>query len=65
LLELCALFGTLLADWDGLYDSTRYNDRLLLGLKGTLSEALCRRRHKASYADLRIMPTWGAATAAG
>jgi DNA invertase Pin-like site-specific DNA recombinase len=39
LLELCALFGTLLADWDGLYDSTRYNDRLLLGLKGTLSEA--------------------------
>ena len=39
LLELCALFGTLLADWDGLYDLARYNDRLLLGLKGTLSEA--------------------------
>jgi DNA invertase Pin-like site-specific DNA recombinase len=39
LLELCALFGTLLADWDGLYDPARYNDRLLLGLKGTLSEA--------------------------
>ncbi|MHC4091862.1 MAG: recombinase family protein [Planctomycetota bacterium] len=39
LLELCALFGTLLADQDGLYDPGNYNDRLLLGLKGTLSEA--------------------------
>jgi len=39
LLELCALFGTLLADQDGLYDPTNYNDRLLLGLKGTMSEA--------------------------
>ncbi len=33
LLELCALFGTLLADADGLYDPGQYNDRLLLGLK--------------------------------
>jgi DNA invertase Pin-like site-specific DNA recombinase len=39
LLELCALFGTLLADTDGLYEPRNYNDRLLLGLKGTLSEA--------------------------
>jgi len=39
LLELCALFNTLLADQDGLYDPRQYNDRLLLGLKGTLSEA--------------------------
>lgn len=39
LLELCALFDTLLADQDGLYDPRNYNDRLLLGLKGTLSEA--------------------------
>jgi DNA invertase Pin-like site-specific DNA recombinase len=39
LLELCALFGTLLGDQDGLYDPRDYNDRLLLGLKGTLSEA--------------------------
>jgi DNA invertase Pin-like site-specific DNA recombinase len=39
LLELCALFRTLLADQDGLYDPTNYNDRLLLGLKGTMSEA--------------------------
>ncbi|MEQ8667897.1 MAG: recombinase family protein [Pirellulales bacterium] len=39
LLELCALFQTLIADLDGLYDPTSYNDRLLLGLKGTMSEA--------------------------
>src|SRR5271169_829925 len=39
LLELCAIFRTLLADQDGLYDPTDYNDRLLLGLKGTTSEA--------------------------
>lgn len=39
LLELCALFGTLIYDLDGLYDPAAYNDRLLLGLKGTMSEA--------------------------
>jgi len=39
LLELCALFHTLIADLDGIYDPALYNDRLLLGLKGTLSEA--------------------------
>ncbi len=39
LLELCALFGTLIADSDGIYDPAQYNDRLLLGLKGTMSEA--------------------------
>src|SRR5262249_14711533 len=39
LLELCAILRTLLADQDGLYDPTDYNDRLLLGLKGTMSEA--------------------------
>jgi Resolvase, N terminal domain len=33
LLERCAVFHTLLADQDGLYDPTEYNDRLLLGLK--------------------------------
>ena len=38
-LEVCALFGTLIADLDGLYDPALYNDRLLLGLKGTMSEA--------------------------
>ena len=39
LLELCALFSTLICDLDGLYDPSLYNDRLLLGLKGTMSEA--------------------------
>lgn len=39
LLEVCALFSTLIGDGDGLYDPQTYNDRLLLGLKGTMSEA--------------------------
>jgi|SRR3954447_3220585 DNA invertase Pin-like site-specific DNA recombinase len=39
LLELCSLSGTLLADPDAVYDPGYYNDRLLLGLKGTMSEA--------------------------
>ena len=39
LLEVCALFDTLLYDNDGLYDASNYNDRLVLGLKGTMSEA--------------------------
>src|SRR5947209_2185233 len=39
LLELCAIFRVLLADQDGSYDPGDYNDRLLLGLKGTMSEA--------------------------
>lgn len=38
LLEMCALFGTVLADEDGVYDPQDSNDRLLLGLKGTISE---------------------------
>ena len=39
LLELCAVFGTLLGDADGVYEPRDFNDRLLLGLKGTMSEA--------------------------
>ena len=39
LLEICALTDALILDEDGLYDPSHYNDRLLLGLKGTLSEA--------------------------
>jgi len=39
LLEVCAVFATLIADADGVYDPMTYNDRLLLGLKGTMSEA--------------------------
>src|SRR5215470_3764285 len=39
LLDLAALVGTLIGDTDGIYDPRLYNDRLLLGLKGTMSEA--------------------------
>ena len=39
LLELCALTATLILDEDGIYDPSSFNDRLLLGLKGTMSEA--------------------------
>jgi DNA invertase Pin-like site-specific DNA recombinase len=36
--EMCAIFGTLIADQDGVYDGNDPNDRLLLGLKGIMSE---------------------------
>ena len=39
LLELCAMTGTLILDEDGLYDPRSFNDRLILGLKGQISEA--------------------------
>ena len=39
LLEICALSETLILDEDGVYDPVDFNDRLLLGLKGTMSEA--------------------------
>ncbi|WP_169805953.1 recombinase family protein, partial [Azohydromonas lata] len=39
LLEICALTGTLICNEDGVYDPAHFNDRLLLGLKGTMSEA--------------------------
>ena len=39
LMEICALGGTMLIDDDGIYDPNDFNDRLLLGLKGTMSEA--------------------------
>jgi DNA invertase Pin-like site-specific DNA recombinase len=39
LLEICGLTDTLILDEDGLYDPGHFNDRLLLGLKGTMSEA--------------------------
>jgi DNA invertase Pin-like site-specific DNA recombinase len=68
LLELCAIFRTLLADQDGLYDPTDYNDRLLLGLTGIMSEAelhvLQRRMHegmrtKARRGELFTLPPVG------
>jgi DNA invertase Pin-like site-specific DNA recombinase len=67
LLEICALTDTLILDEDGLYDPRHFNDRLLLGMKGTLSEAelhvLHARlqggiRNKARRGELRkILPT--------
>jgi DNA invertase Pin-like site-specific DNA recombinase len=63
LLEVAALAGTLIVDEEGVYDPNHYNDRLLLGLKGTLSEAelhflkqrmIGGRRAKARRAEFRI-----------
>src|SRR5689334_1642080 len=66
LLEICALSGTLIADTDGICDPRNYNDRLLLGLKGTMSEAELHllknrmdegRRSKAQGGELfRLLP---------
>jgi len=74
LLDLCALTRTLIADTDGLYHPGDFNDRLVLGLKGTMSEAelhILRARldggirHKAARGELRRgVPTgfvWGEA----
>ena len=63
LLDLCALTDTLIADADGIYHPALHNDRLVLGLKGTMSEAelhVLRARlrggslHKASKGELRL-----------
>jgi hypothetical protein len=68
LLELAAVFGVLIADQDGLYDPGEYNDRLLLGLKGTMSEAelhllrgrlLQGKRNKAERGELFSHPPVG------
>ncbi len=57
LLELAGMTDTLIADADGVYHPALVDDRLLLGLKGTMAEFLCRIRHKCSYADTAVMPT--------
>jgi DNA invertase Pin-like site-specific DNA recombinase len=63
LLDLCALTDTLIADSDGIYHPALHNDRLVLGLKGTMSEAelhVLRTRlrggslHKAAKGELRL-----------
>ena len=63
LLDLCAVTGTLIADGDGIYDPADYSDRLVLGLKGTISEAelhlikgrlIAGMRHKAAKGELRV-----------
>jgi DNA invertase Pin-like site-specific DNA recombinase len=64
LIDLCALVGTLVIDHDGTYDPRLVNDRLLLGLKGTMSEyelsllrqrGLAARDSKARRGELRFM----------
>ena len=65
LIKICALNGTLICDEDGLYDPADPNDRLLLGVKGQISEFLSGYRHKASYADFPVMPTMSCEDAAG
>lgn len=68
LLEICALTDTLILDEDGVYDPAHFNDRLLLGLKGTMSEAelhvLRARlqggiRNKARRGELFVRPPMG------
>lgn len=63
LIDLCALVGTLVVDPDGVYDPRMVNDRLLLGLKGTMSEyelsllrqrGLAARDSKAQRGELRF-----------
>jgi DNA invertase Pin-like site-specific DNA recombinase len=68
LLEICALTDTLILDEDGIYDPSHFNDRLLLGLKGTMSEAelhILRARlqggilNKARRGELMVRPPIG------
>jgi DNA invertase Pin-like site-specific DNA recombinase len=68
LLEVCALCGTLIGDLDGVYDPRDYNDRLVLGLKGTMSEAelhvlkqrlLAGQQAKARRGELRLRVPMG------
>src|SRR5467141_5418488 len=68
LLEICALTDALILDEDGVYDPAHFNDRLLLGLKGTMSEAelhVLRARlrggilNKAKRGELFIRPPLG------
>jgi DNA invertase Pin-like site-specific DNA recombinase len=60
LLELCSLFGVLIADGERVYDPCGYHDRLLLGLSGIMSEAELHQmaapgeRQKAARGELRL-----------
>ena len=68
LIEICGLTDTLVIDEDGVYDPTQYNDRLLLGIKGTMSAAelhwlrsrlLGAKLEKAESGQLRYRPPTG------
>jgi DNA invertase Pin-like site-specific DNA recombinase len=55
LIDLCALTDTVLVDDDGIYDPRSLNDRLLLGLKGSMAEfelGLMRQRARAAFLDM-------------
>src|SRR5438874_334656 len=74
LLELCSLFGVLIADGERLYDPCAYHDRLLLGLSGLMSEAELHQirvrlhqgeRQKAARGELRVPLPAGLAEAPG
>jgi DNA invertase Pin-like site-specific DNA recombinase len=74
LLELCSIFGVIIADGERLYDPGVYHDRLLLGLSGIMSEAELHQirlrlhqgeRQKAARGDLRLPLPAGLAYAAG
>jgi hypothetical protein len=69
LLEICAITDTLILDEDGIYHPAEFNDRLLLGLKGTMSEAelhLIRARtrgkihRRSTLEEFRLSGYWGA-----
>ena len=59
LLEFCALVGCLLGDEDGVYDPRLPNDRLLLGMKGTLSEMELSTLRQRSIEALRLKASRG------
>ena len=68
LIEICGLTDTLVVDEDGVYDPTQYNDRLVLGIKGTMSAAelhwirsrlLGAKLKKAETGQLRYRPPTG------
>lgn len=70
LIEICTLSDTLVIDEEGIYDPAQYNDRLLLGFKGTMSEAelhwlrsrlLGGKLEKAQQGQLRFRPPTGLA----
>lgn len=60
LLDLCAVVGTLIVDLDGVYDPRVLNDRLLLGLKGTMSEFELGLIRQRGHEALRQMAQRGA-----
>ena len=58
LIDLCGMTGTLIIDHDGTYDPQQLNDRLLLGLKGTMSEfelGLFRQRARSRLTSLETL----------